>query len=315
MGEVWFRGEAIGGPVSKPGGSIHDFGDGMYLTDRVDIAQVYASTRAAGQPDRQSVVAADINVAALRVLDLRTDTRWRSYFDGPGGKQALDIIKTGRMNEFYGESFQDFLKANKIDRNQYDVIIGPEYVRGGNQLCVVYKDGQSTSPLAQTIRNSFKPVSVGPPLPAQQQQRAVATVGAGGPLPPLGGEPKSAFGKVMKNQNAAAAIGVALGSGIQWLGDIGIERKVKHELETTLLPAVQAILNRGDGVLVIVRLEEWIIPDFNGMRARSLLSVDVAGGRTQEAALNEWRSTPKLLKGPAPGWQSFERYNWIPPQL
>jgi hypothetical protein len=78
---------------------------------------------------------------------------------------------------------------------------------------------------------------------------------------------------------------------------------------------VQAILNRGDGVLVIVRLEEWIIPDFNGMRARSLLSVDVAGGRTQEAALNEWRSTPKLLKGPAPGWQSFERYNWIPPQL
>jgi len=37
--QTWFRGEAVGGPVSTPGGSIHDFGDGMYLTSRLDVAQ------------------------------------------------------------------------------------------------------------------------------------------------------------------------------------------------------------------------------------------------------------------------------------
>jgi hypothetical protein len=180
---------------------------------------------------------------------------------------------------------------------------------------VVYKNGQANSPLAQSLRSAFKPISVGPPLPAEKQTAAAANFSGSTTLPPMGGEPKTAFGKVMKNQNAAAAIGVALGSGIQWLGDVGIERKVKRELETTHLTAIQAILNRGEGVLVIVRLEQWIIPDFNGMRARSLLSVSVTGGTSQEAAINEWRNTPRLLTGAAIGWESFERYSWIPPQI
>ena len=46
--ETWFRGEGAGVAPGKPGGSSHDFGDGMYLTDRQNVAEVYAARRAAG---------------------------------------------------------------------------------------------------------------------------------------------------------------------------------------------------------------------------------------------------------------------------
>jgi hypothetical protein len=62
-----------------------------------------------------------------------------------------------------------------------------------------------------------------------------------------------------------------------------------------------------------MEMQEWKIPDFNGMRGRMLLSVSVIGGRTQADALDEWRRTPRFLQGADPGWQTFERYGWIPP--
>jgi len=309
MAETWFRGEAVGGPVSSPGGHIHDFGDGMYLTDRYDIAKMYAETRAPGQVNLQRVVAIQLNTAEMgRVLDLRTDPRWTAYFNGPGGKQALDIIKTGRMNEFYGESFENFLKVNKIYRDQYDAIVGPEYVRGGIQVCIV-QNGNQPSSLATNIRAMFKDVTSGPPKLPEQPKMSWQF----GELPASVTVPNSKFRQMAGNQNAMAAIGVALESGLMWLGDIGIERNVRRQLETTYAMAIQNILNRGDGVLVIMEMQEWKIPDFNGMRGRMLLSVSVIGGRTQADALDEWRRTPRFLQGADPGWQTFERYGWIPP--
>ncbi len=307
MAETWFRGEAAGGPVSKPGGSIHDFGDGTYLTDRYDVAKLYATTRTT-DANKQVVLTTNIDPSSLgRVLDLRTDPRWAQFFNGPGGKQALDIIKTGRMNEMYGETFESFLKANKIDRNQYDIIIGPEYVRGGNQLCIVHKNGQPT-PLVGQIRASFKLVSSGPigVTPA----KLPANSGTG--VPDLRGMPKGAGGRMMRNQNAAAAIGMALAGGIQWLGDKGIQWRIEEDLKTKHATAIENILNRGEGVLIIIHMQEWAYPDFNGMRARAYHGISLAGGSSQDDALNKWRSVPRLLQGPAKGWRCFENYGWIP---
>ena len=45
-----FRGEAIGVGPSKPGGAIHDFGDGTYFTDTEAVANTYATIRASGNP-------------------------------------------------------------------------------------------------------------------------------------------------------------------------------------------------------------------------------------------------------------------------
>ena len=153
MAETWFRGEAAGGPVSTPGGHIQDFGDGMYLTDRLDVAREYAAGRAPGQPDRQMVQSVTFDPKALgRILDLRTDGRWTEYVrKDPLNRRAYEIVQTGRLNETYGEMFQAFLETYGLDRSQFDAIIGPEFVRGGTQLCIVNPNGQA-SRLAAQIR-------------------------------------------------------------------------------------------------------------------------------------------------------------------
>lgn len=157
--QTWYRGEAVAGPVSTPGGAIHDFGDGLYLTDRVDVARLYAEGRAPKQPDKQAVLVANFDPKILgNVHDLRTDLRWKEFFKkDPMGEQAFEIIKSGRVNEMYGKAFESFLKENKINREQFDAIIGPEYVRGGMQICIVYKNGKPTA-LASKIRDLLKPV-------------------------------------------------------------------------------------------------------------------------------------------------------------
>src|SRR5687768_7715090 len=104
---IWYRGEAAGGPVSQPGGSIHDFGDGTYLTDKLEVARLYAKARAPGQPNRQAVLVVSLKTSELGcILDLRTDSRWSEFFrKTPGGSMLLELIKSGRMNENYGRTF------------------------------------------------------------------------------------------------------------------------------------------------------------------------------------------------------------------
>jgi hypothetical protein len=118
---------------------------------------------------------------------------------------------------------------------------------------------------------------------------------------------------VFRNQAAMAALGVAIAAGIQALGDIGIQRQIDRQLETTHAEAIKRILARGHGVLIVIRLQEWQTADFNGMRARGLLGVYVVGGATREKALEEWRK-PKYLQGPPKGWRVMpEQYLWIDP--
>ncbi|HTH37308.1 MAG TPA: hypothetical protein VL572_05040 [Pyrinomonadaceae bacterium] len=311
MSENWFRGEAAGGPVSSAGGSIHDFGDGTYLTDSFAVAKLYAQTRTS-DPTKQVVLSTTLDTASLgRVLDLRTDARWADYFKGPGGQQALDIIKTGRMNEMYGKTFESFLKHNNIDRNQYDAIIGPEYVRGGNQLCLVHKDGKPT-PLVDKVRGTFKVVTSVPNGPSQPP--IVPNKGMT-KMPDLSGMPKSMGGRIMRNQNVAAAIGTALAGGIQWIGDKGIAMRIEDDLQTKYKAGIEAILKRGEGVLVIIHMKEWLIPDFNGMRGRMYLGISLSGGSSQEDAMANWKAVPRLLQGPGSGWRCYDNYAWIPPSL
>jgi hypothetical protein len=213
-----------------------------------------------------------------------------------------------QANENYGRFFQAFLRQSGIRIQDYDAVIGPEFVRGGNQLAILHRNGQPSA-LAAQVRLRLQLVGGGsggssPAVPP------VAPV-----IPPSGAGRGGAARRLISNQAAAAAIGQALGAGLQAIGDIFIERRIRRELETTHAPAIASILNRGEGVLIIVRLQEWARPDFNGNRARGLLSVLVEGGPTQQEALNRWRTTPKYLQGPPNGWRVMpERYSWIPPQ-
>jgi hypothetical protein len=135
------------------------------------------------------------------------------------------------------------------------------------------------------------------------------------PIPVISGlsKPSTGVRGVVQNQAVMAMLGQLLGAGLQWLGDIGIQRNVENQLKTTYAQEISDNLARGNGILVIIHMQEWEREDENGMRARSLLSVSIEGGPNQQAALDSWQSQPRLLKGPPDGWRTYDRYMWIEP--
>lgn len=161
--ETWFHGAGVGVAPSAPGKNLHDLGDGLYLTDREDVALQYAKTRAPGD---QSWFVQEVTVERLslgNVLDLTTDPRWQKFMTQPMypgtnnpqlSKSRLEFLQI--KHELYGQFFEEFQQANKIDIKTYDAVIGPEYVRGGRQLCILNKNGFPAR-LNARIRALFRP--------------------------------------------------------------------------------------------------------------------------------------------------------------
>jgi hypothetical protein len=110
-------------------------------------------------------------------------------------------------------------------------------------------------------------------------------------------------------------IGQLLGDAIQSIGDIGIQRRIRSELEQRWAEIAEyQNANPSEGVLVIITLQEWAIADEQGRRARSYFSLNLAyGGQTQAQALRRWQSVPQLLAAPPRGWRPMTQYLWIPP--
>jgi hypothetical protein len=299
MSEVWYRGQSSAAAPSKPGGSIHDFGDGLYLTNTPKVAGEYADLRVSEVGGRAQVLQLQVGRAELgRVLDLTADPRWTQYMNRPvmPGAQSPRQLIGGTNNEYYNQVFQGFLKAHKIDLKQYDAVIGPEYVRGGNQLCLLHKDG-APSATAEMVRSRLTPVG-GSPAPAGNVKTPTSIV------PSVPGKPLAELSRakgILGNSNAMAMIGVALGGFLQSLGDWAIGRRVQELLATTNARAIQTILGTGQGVLVIIAMQEWEQPDYNGMRARALMGVSVHGGREQASALHSWQHMARLVEGAPKG--------------
>jgi hypothetical protein len=155
MPEIWYRGEAIGDVPASPGSTApHDLGDGMYLTDSQRLAKAYAELRTT-DPTKQRVYSVSIDRSSLRVLDLTKDLRWQQHV-----KPVEPILKTGNANEMYGRTFENFVRnpAYKIDLNNYNAVIGHDYVRGGKQICILYKNGKPTR-LHVSVRRTFQPLT------------------------------------------------------------------------------------------------------------------------------------------------------------
>jgi Domain of unknown function (DUF4157) len=136
--ETWFRGEATGVVPIKPEGALHDFGDGLYLTDSPDVAGQYAMTRAGDKPLTARRLSVAIEPERLgRVLDLTQDIRWQTYLKSrasPVSPTMEELIRWGPEN--YSRLFDDFVRINKIPIQEYDTIKGPELLRGGTQICI-----------------------------------------------------------------------------------------------------------------------------------------------------------------------------------
>lgn len=184
MTNIWYRGEGAGVPPSKPGGDLHDLGDGLYLTDTEDVAWQYARLRAPGYKEYR-VWQANVSPQTLgRVLDLTTDSRWTNFMREPmvPGSRNPQLMKSRLnfltiKNELYGQFFKEFLRSNKIDIKSYDAVIGPEYVRGGKQLCILNKNGLPTR-LITRVRALLQPE----PWAARVAATAEESVTAEGPV-------------------------------------------------------------------------------------------------------------------------------------
>jgi hypothetical protein len=161
--ETWFRGEGVGVTPNPAGKNLLDYGDGLYLSDKEDVALQYARLRAPGDNSWQ-VLEATIDRQSLgKVLDLTTDPRWQRFMTQPMypgtnnanlNKSRLEYVRM--KNELYGQFFKEFQQAHNIDIKTYDAVVGPEYVRGGKQLCILNKNGFPTR-LSARVRALFRP--------------------------------------------------------------------------------------------------------------------------------------------------------------
>lgn len=160
MSDNWFRGEGVSVQPAKVGAVINDIGDGMYLTDRLDVAKQYAQERASNPTDRR-VYSVPVDRSGLRVLDLTTDMRWKKMMDMPIPSQSGETIETMMKrqpaSQQYKAMFDSFVKNNKINLDNFDAVIGHEYRSGGKQMCILYKNRQP-SPIQMTLRGSFVPI-------------------------------------------------------------------------------------------------------------------------------------------------------------
>ena len=306
MAEIWFRGESTTVAPAQPGAYVHDFGDGVYFTDSVTVAREYASLRVSEGGGQPRVLALNVERNQLgKILDLNADQRWNKYIKTPLIPKGLSpemIIKTAG-NENYSKFFSAFLLEQGIQLSEYTAVIGPEFVRGGNQLCILQPGGRPTA-LALQLRQALRPV----PRVITPGMLQVVHVPASDLL-----KAKSPVRRIAGNQDAVAAFGIMLASALHGLGEYGISQKIQRDIDTRLAGDIAGILSRGSGVLVIAAICESIVPDFNGFKTRMFLTSYLRAGITSTDALARWLNESKLTQGPPPGFNVAEQYIWIDP--
>jgi hypothetical protein len=123
---------------------------------------------------------------------------------------------------------------------------------------------------------------------------------------------KSRSQNFLENQDSVAMLGASIGAFSTWLNDWAIERNVKKEIDTTLAGQISEIHARGEGALIIVRIQSHIRPDV--FPEQSIVGISVSGGASPQEALRKWRDEPKYLAAPpAPEWEIDEEYSWLTP--
>jgi len=122
---------------------VHDLGDGVYMTFDSELAVRYAQERRVqvqalerGAPGIVLRVEAEPSELG-RVLDFYNNrglrAEWESFLHHQAGGE---FVLRGGPAEMYNAHFENWLWTKGIAPEQFDVIIGPEYIRGGSQVCI-----------------------------------------------------------------------------------------------------------------------------------------------------------------------------------
>ena len=100
MSDTWFRGEGFDVKPAGAGNVDNDIGDGMYLTDKLEVAKQYARDRSPN-PDNQRVFKVSVNQGEMKVLDLTTDPRWKKHmnFPMPPTDSSGKMVNTGQPTQ------------------------------------------------------------------------------------------------------------------------------------------------------------------------------------------------------------------------
>jgi hypothetical protein len=226
--ETWYRGEVTGVAVAKDAsaeapGVIHDLGDGKYFTDRLDVAKEYAEMRASNAA-MQRVLKGQIDPHSLgKVLDLTKEPDFMTPFKMV--KQSLGNVS----GEPYRGMVDGFLQQKGLKLEDFDIIIGPEGIRDGNQMCIrnaktiakVMGDmalvkpggkGGGGGPGSGPTAADDLPPTVRTPKTQQTQELAVEPP-TGGTKPPAASATEPPAGGVKPNVGPGRAGRVAIGVG------------------------------------------------------------------------------------------------------
>jgi hypothetical protein len=131
--ETWFRGEAAGVAAAPDSsatarGPVHDLGEGTYFTDRLDVAESYANLRADASETAGRVISGELDPGTLgKTLDLTKEPEFMSAYN-----HTSETIKVS--GEPYRNLVEGHLKSKGLHVDDFDVLIGPEGVRGGRQM-------------------------------------------------------------------------------------------------------------------------------------------------------------------------------------
>src|SRR5262249_17267283 len=125
----------------------HDLGPGMYMTFDPELAVRYAQIRRvdvqALEPGAPGIVLqVEAEVSELgRVLDFYHDSALRSDWETfVSGQRLGDVVLEGGPAKVYNLYLENWLRSRGTSTENFDVIIGPEYHRGGTQVCIRNND-------------------------------------------------------------------------------------------------------------------------------------------------------------------------------
>jgi hypothetical protein len=142
-----------GGEIARGRSSVHDLGEGLYMSQERSLAQRYALERARALRLSEPATRGLVYHVPLVRDDLKDATvfdffsgqnriKWDAHLDKvakySGVKQAVERLRAGRgQAEIYNSLFEDFMHEQGLKPGSFDIIIGPEYRAGGKpQVCI-----------------------------------------------------------------------------------------------------------------------------------------------------------------------------------
>lgn len=139
---VFWRGGSLrempGKGSAKVGAHVHELGEGISFTDREDVAEQYAVLREPNNKANRYTMAIKVDLSKYRVLDLTTNQAWTAFIKRFFTDRGHDVKVLLKHQEAYRATVDMFLARQNDARENYDLIIGPEAIRDGNQLCIRY---------------------------------------------------------------------------------------------------------------------------------------------------------------------------------